>query len=201
MAKKKHHSPKAAAYARSILDLAISRGEAAGLEKELSALAAALSQIPSAHEFLSAPAVSSARRLEILQEAMPSSSVLFQSVLGLLADRGSLKALPEIAAAYHDQLESHLGHVDVDLTVAEALPPGDLAGVAETIGKALGKQATLEQVVDPSIIGGLMLHVDGKLIDASVKNQLKALRRQLLDVGLKRARSEAAAQAQAAHEN
>lgn len=199
MASNKHHSSLAAAYGRSILDLALSRGEAAGLDQELGSMAAALNSIPMAHEFLSSPSVPAKRRLEILTEALPSASMLMHSVLGLLADRASLRYLPEIAAAYHDLLESHLGHIDVQLTVAEALPTGDLAGVAETIGKALGKQARLEQVVDPSIIGGLVLQADDQLIDASVRHQLQAMRKQLLDVSIKRARAEASAQAQASH--
>lgn len=199
MASNKHHSAVATAYGRSILDLALSRGEAAGLDQELTSLAAALKDIPMAAEFLSAPAVPAKRRLAILTEALPSASTLMQSVLGLLADRASLRYLPEIAAAFHDLLESHLGHIDVTLTVAEALPAGDLAGVAETVGKALGKQARLEQRVDPSIIGGLVLQAEDQLIDASVRHQLQAMRKQLLDVGIKHARAEAAAQAQARH--
>src|SRR5256885_2233129 len=51
---------------------------------------------------------------------------------------------------------------------------------ARAISQALKKDAIVHQYVDEKIIGGMVLRVDDKLIDASVKSQLEAMKRQLL---------------------
>jgi len=68
----------------------------------------------------------------------------------------------------------------VDVTTAQRLSPEELEQVREKISVALKKDAVIHQYVDESIIGGLVLRVGDKLIDASVETQLQTIKRQLL---------------------
>jgi F-type H+-transporting ATPase subunit delta len=52
--------------------------------------------------------------------------------------------------------------------------------IRQRVGQALGKDVVLHVYVDDSIIGGLVIRVQDRLIDASTKYQLKAIREQLL---------------------
>jgi F-type H+-transporting ATPase subunit delta len=91
-----------------------------------------------------------------------------------------LKEIPAIAAAYDDLLDEKLGKIEVDVTVAQKLSPDQLEQVRQRVSQALKKEAVMHQYVDESIIGGLLLRVQDKLIDASVRSQLHSLRDQLL---------------------
>jgi len=69
--------------------------------------------------------------------------------------------------------------VEVDVTVAQKLDSHTLEEVRKKISAALKKDAIVHQYVDDKIIGGMVLRIDDKLIDASVKSQLEAMKRQL----------------------
>src|SRR3954469_22519559 len=98
----------------------------------------------------------------------------------LLASKGKLAHLDQIADAYDDLLDEQLGKIEVDVTVAQKLTAEQLEQVRQKVSAALNKDAVVHQYVDESIIGGLVLRVQDKLIDASVKTQIHKLREQLL---------------------
>ena len=66
------------------------------------------------------------------------------------------------------------------LLVKGLIKPEQLERVRQKVSIAIGRNAIVHQYVDESIIGGLVLRVQDKLIDASVKHQLEMMRRQLL---------------------
>jgi len=78
-------------------------------------------------------------------------------------------------------LDRQQGVVEVDVTVAKGLGDDQLEAVRRKVGDSLKRQAVVHQIVDPAIIGGLVLRVQDQLIDGSVRAQLSAMRRQLLD--------------------
>ena len=105
--------------------------------------------------------------------------------LGLLNSKNRLNILSEVIEAYDHLLDEERGIVEVDVTVAQRLTPEQLETVRERVGTALKRNAVVHQYVDESIIGGLVLRVQDKLIDASVRNQLEMMRRQLLQAAPK----------------
>jgi F-type H+-transporting ATPase subunit delta len=98
----------------------------------------------------------------------------------LLNSKRRLAIFQEIAAAYDDLLEDQLGKVEVDVIVAHRLSADELEQVRQRVSGVLKKDAVVHQYVDESIIGGLIIKVQDQVIDASVKSQLEAMRRQML---------------------
>ena len=77
-------------------------------------------------------------------------------------------------------MDQQLGNIDVDVTTALELSADELENVRAKVSSALGKNAKVKQLVDPSILGGLVVRVQDKIIDASVRYQLQAMKQQLL---------------------
>ncbi|MDB5304896.1 MAG: synthase subunit delta, partial [Phycisphaerales bacterium] len=75
---------------------------------------------------------------------------------------------------------AQLGNVEVDVTSAQKLTPDQLEKVRQRVSEALGKNARIRESVDDSILGGLVVQVGDRLIDASVASQLRAMKHQLL---------------------
>jgi F-type H+-transporting ATPase subunit delta len=73
------------------------------------------------------------------------------------------------------------GRVRAVVTTAVELEPEDRDRVSSELSKRLGKDVTIEVLVDPRILGGLKLQYGDRLIDASVATRLQQLRRQLAD--------------------
>jgi F-type H+-transporting ATPase subunit delta len=181
MANNTHASPTAVTYARSLLELAQERNLVEPIGQELDQIKEILEANPTFREFLKDPAIGTEERTGVLDRVLRTRvNPLLANFLGVLNVHGRLGLLDEIIGAYGDLLDELFGKVEVDVTVAQRLGPDELEQVRQRVGAALKKDAVVHQYVDESIIGGLVLRVGDKLIDASVRSQLEAIRRQFL---------------------
>ena len=174
-------NPTAIAYARSMLELANERGQTDDVGREMAAIREITDQNPTFAAFLADPGIGAGERTATLNKVFRDRvSPLVMNFLGVLNNKGRLRLLGPISEAFGDLLEEQQGKVEVDVTVAQRLSPDQLEQVRRRVSEALGKDAVVHQYVDENIIGGLVLRVEDRLIDASVKNQLEAMRARLL---------------------
>jgi F-type H+-transporting ATPase subunit delta len=181
MAQTTHPSPTAVTYARSLLELAQERNIAEPIGQELDGIREVLETNPTFREFLKDPGIGAEERTGVVDRVLRArANPLLSNFLGVLGVHNRLGLLEEIATAYGDLLDELLGKIEVDVTVAQRLSPEELEQVRQRVSGALKKDAVVHQYVDESIIGGLVLRVGDKLIDASVRSQLETIRRQFL---------------------
>ena len=175
------HSPTVLAYARSLLELGNERKQENKLGKELAGLREILDENPAFGAFLADPGIGTAERNAALEKIFRGRvSPLVMNLLLVMNDKGRLRLLKQVAEAYGALLDEQQGKVEVDVTVAQKLDPSQLEQVRQRVSQALGKNAVVHQYVDEDIIGGLVLRVEDKLIDASVRYQLSAMRERML---------------------
>ncbi len=183
----KSSSSVATAYAKPLLELAREQNQAEAVGEELRGLKEVVDSNPDFAEFLANPAVSEAERGEVLKRTFDGRvSPLLSNFLRVLNTRGRLGVLSQISDAYDELLDELFGKVEVDVTVAQRLGPEELEEVRRRVSEALGKDAVVHQYVDESIIGGLLLRVQDRLIDASVRSQLRTLKTQMMAARPKR---------------
>jgi F-type H+-transporting ATPase subunit delta len=175
------NSPTVLAYARSMLELGNERKQAEKIGKELAGLREILDENPTFAAFLADPGIGTTERTASLEKIFRDRvSPLVMNFLLVLNDKGRLRLLKQIAEAYAALLDEQQGKVEVDVTVARKLSREQLAEVRERVSQTLGKDAVVHQYVDEDIIGGLVLRVEDKLMDASVRYQLTAMRERML---------------------
>jgi F-type H+-transporting ATPase subunit delta len=181
MVNEHHHSPLAVAYAQAMLDLANEAKNAEPIGQELRDIRQIVRSNPIFAQVLADPAIGSEERGKMLHHVFDGrASKLILQFLGLLNEKGRLGELSAIAGAYEDLLEKQQGKVEVDVTVAQKLSGDQLESVRKTVSNALKRQAVVQQHIDESIIGGIVLQVGDQLIDGSVRAQLAAMRHKLL---------------------
>jgi F-type H+-transporting ATPase subunit delta len=181
MAAQTHNSATAVTYARSLLELAQADHTAEPIGQDLSGIAEVLKTNPTFGAFLRDPGISQAERARVINGVLkPSILPLLANFLGVLNNHNRLGILDQIASAYDDLLDEAMGKIEVDVTTAQRLSSEELEEVRQRISAALKKDAVIHQYVDESIIGGLVLRVGDKLIDASVRSQLETMKRQFL---------------------
>src|SRR5688500_14803747 len=175
-----HASPTAVTYAQSVLQLANEQSQAEATGEELSAIKQILDENPSVREVFTNPSISAEEREQILERVFKGKiAPLIYNTMGVLNAHNRLGLLGQIAQAYDDLLDQQLGKIEVDLTVAQKLEPQQLEQARRRISEALGRDAVVHQYVDENIIGGMIVRVGDKLIDASVRYQLAAMKKQL----------------------
>lgn len=186
MSKTDQKPPFVTAYAASLLELATEQKQAEAIGQDLEQLRAIVADNRTFRLYLSDPAISHTERSETLKKVFAGKiSPLLNNFLGVLNEKGRLGSLTQVAEEYADLLAEQMGKVDVEVTVPSELSAQQLDDVRKQVSAALKKEAVVHQTVDSSIIGGLMLRVQDKLIDASVKTQLKAMKEQLLSSQMK----------------
>jgi F-type H+-transporting ATPase subunit delta len=170
-------------YAKAIFAIGEEKGNFELLGRELNGLAALWKESPALRQTLENPVFRLSQKRAVLQGLMPrfAPARQVQSLALLLLERGRIASLPAIARAYEEMCDEKLGRVRARVLSAKPL---DLASETE-IRKALehrtGKKVLMTTVVDPSLIGGVVTHVAGMVIDGSVASRLAALKNRLLN--------------------
>lgn len=174
-------SSSASGFAQALLELADERKQTDLVAGEIAGLGKAVAEAPSLAAFFANPSIKDAEREGVVNRALlPNVSPLVGSFLRLLLSKGKLGELGSIAAAFQALMDERQGKVNVDVTVTKQLGPQELELVRQRISTAIKKDAIVKQHVDESILGGIIIRVGDKLIDGSVKSQLKAIEKKLL---------------------
>jgi len=174
-------SPVAMVYAHALLELANQHGQAQQIGDEMQELGRILADNPRFKEFFSNPAISSserARKIDVMFKGQVSD-LLFNTIR-VANQKGRAGLLGDMAAAFKVLMDAQSGNVDVNVTSAQELDEAQAQSIGQRVSQVLGKNAILHRRVDDSIIGGLIVRVGDKVLDASVKTQLKSLRQRLL---------------------
>lgn len=106
-------------------------------------------------------------------------SSLTAKLLGVVAQKRRLPALPAIVNAVAERVAAHKGEITAEVTAAQALDQSQIDEIAQNLKKVLGKEVNVRLNIDPAIIGGLIIKVGSRLIDASVGTKLERLHRAL----------------------
>jgi F-type H+-transporting ATPase subunit delta len=176
-----HNSPLAVTYARSLLDLANEQKQAQEVGQEMAALSEIVAANPIFRDYLADPGISRSERTAAVEKIFRGRvSPLVYNFLGVLNNHDRLRLIEQIASAYDELLDEQIGNIEVDVTSAVRLSPTELEQVRQRVSRALSKNAILHPYVDDAILGGLVVRVEDRVVDASVRSQLEAIRRQLL---------------------
>jgi len=166
-------------YARAVFELAIGEGRVDDWETQLGALRQVLSNSQML-DVLSNPTIPIEQRMELvtsLKMLDPEASNLAR----LLIESGRVDEIGGVADEFERLADEAAGRVRAVVTTAVELEPSDRDRVSRELSQRLGKDVSMDVVVDPRILGGLKLQYGDRLIDASVATRLQQLRRQLAD--------------------
>jgi F-type H+-transporting ATPase subunit delta len=169
----------AKSYAKALFDLATERGQAEAVGREIDAIAHLVRDHPKLAAALSRPwlgaHVKRATAIEIANRA--GISPLARDFFALVVTRGRADHLDAIAAAYRELADAAAGRLRARVRTAVALTEEERRTLAARLGRELGgRQVILEEVVDPTLMGGFVAEVGSRVLDASLDGQLARLR-------------------------
>jgi F-type H+-transporting ATPase subunit delta len=164
-------------YGAALFDLADERKELDAVAGDLRALRAMLRDSTEFRRLIRSPVVTRAAQGKAIEAiaAEAKLSPLTRNFLGLLARNRRLFVLPEIITSYLQQLAERRGEVTAAVVAAQDLTPAQRAAVDEQLRKAVGRKVAIDLQIDPSLLGGLIVRVGSRMIDASLKSKLHRL--------------------------
>ena len=104
--------------------------------------------------------------------------------LKILCEKGTLRELPGCARAYRVRYNQAHGILEAAATTAVAMTEQQVKSLHEKLEKLTGKTIDLKTKVDPAVLGGIRLDIEGTELDGTVQNRLAALRRDIASVTL-----------------
>ena len=167
-------------YARALLDVALEKGDTA-LRQDLEDLGQLYADNAQLRTMLLHPGVPAEKKTAVIASLLAGRpSALLQRLVGLLVERDRVELLPLVAKAYVRLWNTSKGIVAAEAVSARELDETDARAVSAAAARALGgKQVDLRQRVDASLMGGLLLRMEGRVYDGSVRSRLRALRERL----------------------
>lgn len=170
----------ASRYAKSLIDLALERGQLEEVYADMQWLQAVCKSNRDFVNLLRSPIIKADTKKKIVDAVTTGRvSALTAAFNNLLIAKNRESNLPEIITAFISQYKDHKNIYTLKLTTATPASDAVKKAVTEQVKKSGGfENVELEEAVDENIIGGFVLQIGDKLIDASIAYDLKTIARQ-----------------------
>lgn len=164
------------AYADALFSLAMEEHAEKAFLDALRMVNSALQTMPEAVDLLASPAVPKDERLAVLDKAFDGLPEHVMSFLKVLCGQGHIRELPDCVAGFEELYDSAMKLSTAYVASATALTEKEQSELKTKLEKRLGRVIRLECSVDKSLLGGLVVRVDGKVIDGSLKHRLHEIK-------------------------
>lgn len=164
-------------YATALFDLAEERKALDQVADDLRRLRALLEESEDLRRLVRSPILSRSEQGKAIAAVADRAglSPLTRNFLGLVAQNRRLFAVPGIIDAFLARLAARRGEVTAQVIAAQELTPAQFDAVNEQLKKAMGGKVAVEVRVDPGLLGGLVIKIGSRMVDASLRSKLHRL--------------------------
>ncbi len=166
-------------YSEALFDVAKEKGSLDEIHEQLGQIADAVAADRDLQVFFFSPYFSSTEKREGITKAISGANSELVNFLELLAEKHRMPALFRIRRRFDELWGKENRRLEVTVTSAVELDQAVVDSVGAEIERKTGQTVELTSEVDESIIGGLVLQVGNRVLDASIRNRLEKLRREV----------------------
>ncbi|MCQ2550984.1 MAG: F0F1 ATP synthase subunit delta [Clostridia bacterium] len=170
----------AGTYAKALFDVAKEAGKIELIEEELDSLKSIFEKEQDFQRLIESPTISVKEKKDVLQKVFEGKmEEELLNFLYILVDKGRSNQIERIIRKYKDEVAEFKNFSNGTIYSAAPLKKEKVAEFEEQVSKLLSKKVKLENQIDEKLIGGVKILVEGKVIDASVKQELSDLLKKL----------------------
>ena len=169
----------AAVYARSLFEVAKEQDKLDKVRDELGEFADALHESRDLQVFLFSPYFSTQEKNEGLDKAVSGADETVLNFLKLLLEKHRMPVLFRIRSDFDELWEEENQLLPVQVTSAIELDKKTVKQIGDKIAEQTGRKVDLSAKVEPDILGGIVVRVGNSVLDASIRNRLENLRKQV----------------------
>ena len=167
-------------YGRSLYDLSVSESIEDEIMEEMGMVRSLFEENPDYVRLMLEPSIPKKERLSLLDEAFSGQiHPYLLSFLKILTENGLLREFRSCEKCFRSQYNEAHGITVVSVVSASALDEDQRRRLTERLETMSGKTVILNTKVDPELLGGMQVEMEGKLYDGSVKGRLAGIRRKL----------------------
>lgn len=168
-------------YADAILSIGVEQQNLEQIEEDLLYVEQVFKDHAELSSFLNSPVVEASAKVSLLQEIFEEINPMAAQFLYIMIERGRANYIIAAIEQFVIKSREARGIVEAKVTVASEMSAETEAKLIARLEEISGKSVILDITKDPSIIGGVIVDIGDKQIDASISQRLKGLGRALLD--------------------
>ena len=169
-------SKAAGRYTQALLDLALEQKNLDAIKDDMMVVTQICAESRDLELMLQSPIIKADKKSAVLNGVFGKNvSDLSMGFITLITQKGREAIIPAIANAFLALYKEHKGIVQADITTAVELSKEQRESLKKTLA-GLGNEIEINEIVDPSIIGGLKINVGDQRVDASVQRKLNDLK-------------------------
>jgi len=169
-------------YAKSLIGLASERGTLAEVERDVRAILAAIECSRELELMLASPVIKADAKKNVIDRVFGNHlDALTVAFLQILLTKGREGLVRSICDATIRLLRDMRGVYAASIRTAQPLAPEVRDRLVGRLNSQFPGGVELTEVVDAEVLGGFVLHVGDRMLDASVKRQLALIRRELTE--------------------
>lgn len=172
-------------YAAALFELALESGTLDAVDADLTAVESLLAMSDDLTRVVRSPVFQADQQIAALEAVFNKAGITgtVANFAKLTAKNRRLFALPDMIRAFRVLLAAHRGEVTADVVSATALNDDHVASLKDSLKGVTGKDVQINQSVDPSLLGGLVVKIGSRMIDTSLKTKLNSLRVAMKEAG------------------
>ena len=172
-------------YATALFELADEANAIDAVSTDLDSFSAMLAESEDLRRLVGSPAFSAEEQTAAINAVLGSAKIsgIAANFIGLVASKRRLFALPGMIRAYRAKVAEAKGIVAAEVTLAEEPSAAQLKDITATLKDVAGQDVALSVKIDPAIIGGLVVKMGSRMVDASLKTKLNSIRLAMKEVG------------------
>jgi F-type H+-transporting ATPase subunit delta len=169
----------AAVYARSLFEVAKEQEKLDDIRSQLGEFADAMQADRELQVFFFSPYFSTQEKQDGLDRAVTGADATFINFLKLLIENHRMPVIFRVRRGFDELWERENRLLPVQVTSAVELDRATVKQIGDRIAEQTGQKVDLSAIVEPEILGGIVVRVGNQVLDASVRNRLDQLRKQV----------------------
>ena len=169
----------AARYAKALLELAVEQNKVERIADDMRQLSNVNTEVADFAILLNSPVINADKKMNIFKELFGSFDQLSMMFIELITKNRREYLLGEIAHSYEAQLKESKGIIPVTLISAVKLNEQTKKDIIGKVQASVKGTLEVTEEIDESLIGGFIIRMDDKQVDASVSSQLASLKQTL----------------------
>lgn len=166
-------------YAKALLELAQEQNKLDVVESNMLDIIKAGKETHDFQVFLNSPIIKADKKISVLNQLFANFDSLTISFLALITKNSRERLIIDIALSFVSQLKELKGIVPISITSATALDTKTRDVILSKINATVKGQLEVEEIIDKDLIGGFVVRMGDKQIDASVASQLNRMKQEL----------------------
>jgi F-type H+-transporting ATPase subunit delta len=171
-------SGMAGRYATALFELALEEKKLDAVKADLDSFDALIAGNPDLDRLVRSPVFSADEQKKALDAVLKRAGIkgIAANFLNVLAANRRLFAVRDTIKGFRKLLAQHKGEVTAEVTAAEKLSDTQLTALKGALKSVTGKDVDLNVRVDPAIIGGLVVKLGSRMVDASLRTKLNSIK-------------------------